>query len=141
MHSIYHNLTIKVATKQVFKAITNPEQLIHWWPLKCKGKPALNEVYNFYFSPEYDWLGEVIQLESNRSFKIKMTQSDKDWLPTTFGFELEKVSNTTLLRFSHTGWQQTNDHYRTTSFCWAMLLNGLKNYCEKGVIIPFEERN
>lgn len=28
-----------------------------------------------------------------------------------------------------------------TNFCSAILLNALKNYLEKGTIIPFEKRN
>ena len=69
-----------------------------------------------------------------------MTNSDADWNPTTFGFTLEERENEVYLRFSHTGWVNNNDELKHSSFCWAMLLNGLKKYVEKGVIIPFEER-
>jgi hypothetical protein len=70
-----------------------------------------------------------------------MTKSDLDWDETTFGFDLEETNNGTLVKFSHMNWPNCNDHFRTASFCWAMLLNGLKNYIEKGIILPFEERS
>lgn len=70
-----------------------------------------------------------------------MTKSDKDWNPTTFGFDLESSDKGTMVNFSHINWPEQNHHFKHSSFCWAILLNGLKNYLEKGVIIPFEERN
>ena len=69
-----------------------------------------------------------------------MTKSDADWNPTAFNFDLERSENNVLVKFWHIGWPEFDMHFRRPSFCWAMLLNGLKNYVEKGIIIPFEER-
>lgn len=139
-YSIYHDLEIKGSIEKIFESITKPEHLINWWPLKCSGIPKENEEYNFYFTPEYDWYGKVVQLENNKSFHISMTSSDADWDPTTFGFDLMQKKEQVLVKFSHIGWPECNDHFRRSSYCWAMLLNGLKNYVEKGIVIPFEER-
>ncbi|MGC1205282.1 MAG: hypothetical protein WA839_10405 [Flavobacteriaceae bacterium] len=70
-----------------------------------------------------------------------MTKSDTDWNPTTFGFDLEETDSGTMLKFSRVNWQEANDHFKHSPFCWALLLNSLKNYLEKGIIIPFKERN
>lgn len=75
-----------------------------------------------------------------KSFHIKMTESDQDWNPTSFGFELEEMGEKVVVKFSHTNWPSCNDHFKISSYCWAILLQGLKNYVEKGVIVPFEER-
>ena len=139
-HSIHHDLEINGSINKIFQTITEPEYLINWWPLKCKGIPKKNEEYNFYFTSEYDWYGKVIKLEMNKSFHIKMTRSNADWNPTSFGFDLEQKNNTVQIKFWHIGWPVCNAHFRRSSFCWAMLLNGLKNYIEKGEIVPFEER-
>jgi len=138
--SIYHSFSIKAAAQQVFDAITIPQHLNNWWSLKSSGKPKLGTKYNFNFTDEYDWYGTVIQVIENQSFFIKMIQSDNDWNSTTFGFELEQASESTLVNFSHTGWLECNTEFKQSSFCWAILLNGLKNYVETGIIIPFEER-
>ncbi|MDY7396700.1 SRPBCC domain-containing protein [Aureibaculum sp. 2210JD6-5] len=138
---IYHDLTINAPIEKVFEAVSDPKHLINWWPLKCEGKPILGSEYNFYFTPEYDWYGKVSGLIPNQSFHIKMTKSDLDWDSTTFGFDLEEQSDNVLLHFFHTGWPERNSHYRVSSFCWAMLLKGLKDYLEKGIILPFEERS
>ena len=139
-YSIHHDLEIKESAGKVFQAVSEPKHLVNWWPLKCSGTPKENEEYNFFFTPEYDWYGGVLKYEKNTSFHIKMTKSEADWNPTSFGFDLEQKNDTTLVKFWHIGWPECNAHFRRSSFCWAMLLNGLKNYVEKGIIIPFEER-
>ena len=139
-YSIYHNLFIKASAKEVFDGISLPEHLNNWWPLKSSGEPKLETEYNLNFTDAYNWYGKVVEVETNKSLFIKMTDSDLDWNPTTFGFRLEAKENGTYLRFSHTGWINNNDELKHSSFCWAMLLNGLKNYVEKGIIVPFEER-
>lgn len=138
--AIYHDLIINSSLAKVFEAITEPDHLVNWWPLKCAGNPEIGGEYNFYFTPEYDWLGQVIEYSHNRAFHIKMTKSDSDWDPTTFGFDIDEVNGNVQLKFWHVGWPACNVHYRRSSFCWAILLNGLKNYIEKGTVVPFEER-
>lgn len=141
-HSIYHNLIIKATPSQVFEAVSAPKHLDNWWTLKSSGEPEVKAVYNLNFTDRYDWYCEVSQCELNKSFHLKMTKSDADWNPTTFGFDLEeREGEQTYLRFFHKDWPKENDHYKFSSFCWAMLLKGLKEYLEKGIIVPFDERN
>lgn len=140
-HTIHHMFVIKAEPDAVFDAISKPELLVQWWPLKCSGKPEIGSIYNFNFTDTYDWFGRVDICKPNESFFICMTKSDADWHDTIFGFELEKTTAGVNVTFSHDGWAQCNDHFKSTSFCWAILLNGLKNYVEKGIVIPFEQRN
>lgn len=140
-YSIYHNLLIKVPPQKVFEGVSLPVHLDNWWTLKSDGFPEMGTSYHLYFSDEYDWYAEVSKCEPNKSLHFKMVKSDADWDPTTFAFDLEEKENGTYLRFAHFGWKETNEHFKIASFCWAMLLNGLKNYLEKEVIVPFEERN
>lgn len=69
-----------------------------------------------------------------------MTKSDEDWDSISFGFDLKQVNNDTQLAFWHKGWPHCNAHFEQSYYCWAILLSGLKNYLEKGIIVPFEER-
>lgn len=138
--AIYHNLLIRATAKQVFDAISLPEHLNNWWSLKSSGKPELHSEYNLNFTDAYNWYGKVVECEPQKSFFIKMTDANQDWNPTTFGFTIEEKENEIYLRFSHTGWPENSDHLKHSSYCWAMLLHGLKNYVEKGIVVPFEER-
>lgn len=139
-YSIHHDLFIKASRKTVFDAVTLPKHLNNWWTNSCSGKPVEGAEYNFYFTPDYDWLGKVVKCHPDQSFHIKMTKSDDDWDPTSFGFDLEELDDGIQLKFWHARWPACNHHFRRSSFCWAILLNGLKNYIEKGIIVPFEER-
>ena len=119
----------------------NQSILIIWWTLKSSGKPELNAEYNLNFTDDYNWYCKVSKLKTNKSIHFKMTKSDADWNSTTFGFDLKETNGGTMIRFSHVNWQDVNHHFKHSSFCWAILLNGLKNYLEEGTIIPFEKRN
>ncbi|MEQ8302695.1 MAG: SRPBCC domain-containing protein [Cyclobacteriaceae bacterium] len=140
-YNIYHSFAVKASPEKVFDAVSLPEQLVQWWPLKCSGKPVYGETYNFYFGEKYDWLGKVVKCEPSKSFHIKMTKSDADWNPTSFGFDLEIMKEGVRLNFFHSNWPSCNQHFKHSSYCWALLLNGLKDYVEKGTVVPFEERN
>ena len=139
--NIYHNFLIKASPEQVFDAVSLPKHLDNWWTLKSSGKPQLDAEYNLNFTDEYDWYCRVSEVKPNQIFYLKMIKSDDDWNPTTFGFDLETTENGTMVKFSHVNWPKDNHHFKHSSFCWALLLNGLKNYLEKGIVIPFEERN
>lgn len=141
MHHIYHNLLIKSDAKKVFDAFTNPIHLNNWWTLTSSGTPVLDSEYNLNFTDQYNWFGTVSKVIENQCFFITMTISDEDWNGTTFGIELENHTEGTYLKFSHKNWQKDNDHFKHSSFCWALLLKGLKDYLEKGIVIPFESRN
>ncbi|NNF32823.1 MAG: SRPBCC domain-containing protein [Saprospiraceae bacterium] len=140
MNAIYHDVFIKSEPSKIYDAISTSQGLNNWWTLKSSGFSRVGEVYNFYFTPEYDWYGEVINADKDVSFYIKMTQADEDWIPTAFGFDFMKVQGGTRIQFWHKGWPECNHHFRRSSWCWAMLLNGLKNYVEKGIVVPFEDR-
>lgn len=139
--TIFHDLVIDSTKEKIFNAISEPEHLVNWWPLKCTGKPEVGEEYNLYFGEPYNWYGSVIAADFPDTFHIKMTLSDPDWDPTSFGFDLESNKDGILVHFWHKNWPACNAHFKTASYCWAILLSGLKNYVEKGEIIPFEKRN
>lgn len=139
--NIYHDLVIKASLQKVFDAVSNPEHLNNWWTKECSGSPELGSEYNFHFYEKYNWFGKVITFQPNHAFYIKMIKADEDWEQTTFGFNLERTDNGTQVRFFHINWTECNHRFRHSSFCWALLLKNLKNYVEKGIIIPFEERD
>jgi hypothetical protein len=80
----------------------------------------------------------VIPFDSE--FELQMSQADADWLGTRVRFRLADSNGKTRVCFAHIGWPQPNDHYRTSSFCWAMYLRILRRYREDGEIVPDESR-
>lgn len=140
MADLFHSFKIKSNAQAVYQTFAYPEHLINWWPQKCQGKPRLGEVYELYFGPQYDWRAQVTKALPNNQFELKMTSADPDWKPTSFGIDLTEKGIYTNVSFYHRNWPEDNDHFKHSNFCWALLLNGMKDYIEKGQIIPFEER-
>ena len=139
--TIYHDLVVKTSRENVFNAFTQPEHLNNWWTLKSSGIPELGAEYNLNFTDKYDWYCKVSKIKPNASLYLKMTKADDDWNPTTFGIELKDHEHGTLIEFTHSKWQVRDHHFKNTSYCWALLLKGLKTYLETSVIVPFEERD
>jgi uncharacterized protein YndB with AHSA1/START domain len=141
MFDIHHNFVVKAPSKKVFEAFCTPQGLDSWWTLQSLGNPEIGNIYTFYFDPEYDWRAEVIHCIPGRELTWKMIRTMEDWKDTKVGFELEEKEGNTHVHFFHLGWAAANEHFGITTFCWGQLLNGLKNYVEKGIIIPHSQRN
>jgi len=140
-YGIYHDLTIGVPSEAVFTAVTSPEGLNSWWTQRAAGQPKVGANYQFYFGPEYDWRAKVIRYQPQQLIYFEMGRSDEDWEGTQLRFQVIPKDGNTLTRFEHVGWTSNNDHFRRTSYCWAIYLKGLKRYLEEGIVLPFEERS
>ncbi len=141
MPDIHHQFQIKSEPGKVFQALSSPTGLNAWWTLESTGIPQLSETYRFYFGPEFDWRAVVTHIVPGTELTWRMTQAMDDWMPTSFGFRLSASAQGTTVDFFHTDWAETSDHFKIACFCWGQLLQGLKDYVEKGTIIPFENRN
>ncbi len=139
-YDIYHTLYIKAGRKEVFDAVSDPKELVKWWPEKCSGEQLLGEIYTYVFTEAYRWKMEVTRYEPGLAFSHAVVSADEDWAPTSFHYELSEHKGMTKLEFSHVNWASLNNHFKHSSWSWAVLLKGLKDYLEKAVVIPFEER-
>lgn len=141
MADILHTVYIHKPTKDVFRAISQGDEFANWWTKMSSGRPALDAKYRFYFSPEYDWKAVMTNCEEDSHIAFQFVEADHDWMDTIMAFKLSNVNGTTRTDFSHRGWRSTNEHFRRSSYCWAMYLNLLKIYVESGQISAFEDRN
>lgn len=140
MADILHNVYIKESPENVFKAISTGEEIQKWWTKRSTGTPVKGNIYELYFSDEYDWAAELIDIEENVKCKWKVITADEDWTNTVFGFHLSEQADRTLVEFYHKDWRETNEHFRRSSYCWAMYIRLLKDYVEEGNITLFDQR-
>ena len=141
MADIFHDFPIKAPIDAVFRAVSTPEGLDSWWSNRTSGELAHGAEYNLWFDPQYDWLAVVSKYVPPTDFELEMTRSSDDWMGTRVGFQLNENEGITHVRFHHTGWPEANDHYRGSSFCWALYLRLLKRYVENGEVVPYQERD
>jgi uncharacterized protein YndB with AHSA1/START domain len=140
MADIFHALPIRATPDRVFQAISTPKGLDTWWTKDCSGRPALGEVYDLGFGPEYAWQARVTQYTVDREFELELTRSDDDWNGTKVGFQLEDRGDRTWLAFHHTGWPQLNEHFRISCTCWASYLRILRRSLEHGEFVQYDDR-
>jgi uncharacterized protein YndB with AHSA1/START domain len=140
MPDIFHYLTIKAPIEKIFESFSTPKGLDIWWSKSSTGKPGLEQVYQLCFGPEYNWSAIVSKYVPGREFELTITDAHADWTNTKVGFSLINKNNWTEVHFYHAGWQQDNEHYRISCYCWAMYLRILKRNLEFGEEVPYEDR-
>jgi uncharacterized protein YndB with AHSA1/START domain len=140
MADIFHHFPIKASRQQVFQAIATPAGLDAWWTKRSSGKAVEGAEYELWFSPEHDWRAVVSRCVPDSEFELEMTRAQEDWLGTRVGLLLNEKDGVTEVRFHHTGWPESNEHYRGSCYCWAMYLRLLKRYVEQGEFVPYEDR-
>jgi uncharacterized protein YndB with AHSA1/START domain len=94
--------------ERVWRALTDPAALADWL-MKSDIKPEPGRRFQFRAKPMPGWRGyvdcEVQQVDEPRRL-VYTWRGDDDWdEPTTVTWELEAVEGGTLLRFSHTNFQ------------------------------------
>ncbi len=140
MTDILHDLPIRAPVSRVYHAVSTPEGLDTWWTARSAGKPQPGAEYQLWFGPEYDWRAVARQCEIDRIFELELTRAMPDWEGTRVSFRLTPTDEGTQLQFTHTGWPATSEHFRISSYCWAMYLRILRRSLEFGESVPFEQR-
>jgi uncharacterized protein YndB with AHSA1/START domain len=140
MADIYHTFRINAPASEVFEAIGSADVVSAWWALTAAGTPGLGEIYDLNFGPGYLWQAEVTIYEPDKRFEWQMIDAQSEWMNTRVGFSLEADEKGTVASFYHTGWPDENDHFKTSSYCWAMYLRIMKRHIECDEFVPYDER-
>ncbi len=140
MADIYHDFPIKAPLSRVFWAVSNPTGLDEWWTKRSSGEQKEGGLYELWFGPEYDWRARVTKWMPGSDFEMEIVRADEDWNGTRVGFHLEDRNGSTMVRFYHLNWPKANEHYRVSSYCWAIYLRILRRYLEHGESVPYEKR-
>ena len=140
MPNIYHHFSIRKSPSKVFENIITAKGLDNWWTKSSEVKPELGGMYVLDFGPGYIWKAVVTKFTPDKIFELEFTEADRDWIGTKVGFMLVPDHDKTNVSFYHTGWTQENQHFKISSYCWAMYLRILKRYTELGEQVPYEKR-
>lgn len=140
MQTVFHKFVIEAPRSKVFAAISNPEGLNSWWSKSCSGVAGPGEVYQLGFGPGFNWRATVSKF-SFTDFELTFTDALDDWIGTRVGFVLEQNNGSTQIEFYHAGWREQSEHFKISSYCWAMYLRLLRRYVELGEVVEYEGRN
>ena len=140
MADILHDFPVAAPPSRVFEMFATPAGLDRWWTLGSSGGGAVGSDVELSFGPPYEWRGRVTRCIPDREYELEMTVAMREWQNTRVGVRLEPSTTGTMVYFRHTGWPHESDHFRTTSYCWAMYLRILKRNLEHGETVPYERR-
>ena len=140
MPDIYHAYPINANPARVFEGIATSKGLDSWWSKNSTGNPSVGAVYVLDFGPEHQWKAVVTKCISDTAFELEFTEAMDDWIGSKVGFVLNHADNLTWVHFYHTGWPELSEHYKISTYCWAMYLRILKRHIEHGESVPYEQR-
>ena len=140
MPDILHDLPIRADIGRVFGAVSTPAGLDTWWTKRAAGAAIPGATWELYFGPEYDWRATVTRCDPPSVFELELIVAADDWIGSRVAFQLEAGAGATQVRFSHRGWPGATEHFRISSYCWAMYLRILRRHLEHGEVVPYEAR-
>ena len=140
MPDIYHHFLVKSSPAKVFENIVTSKGLDNWWTKNSQARPEPGGMYTLDFGSGYIWKAAVRKYQADQIFELEFTEADSDWVGTKVGFELFANVAKTEVHFYHTGWPMENEHFKVSSYCWAMYLRILKRYTELGERVAYEKR-
>lgn len=140
MAKISHTFLIHADREKVFAAVSSPTGLDAWWTKRSAGQPRPASEYELWFGPTHNWRAKVSDISESKTFELLITKADSDWRGSRVRFDLRDEGAGTRVDFTHSGWPKQNDHYRISTYCWAMYLRLLKRYVEHGEKVAYERR-
>jgi uncharacterized protein YndB with AHSA1/START domain len=138
MAVIVKELTIAAAPERVWGALTQPDEIGHWWTNDLNAKPEVGSLAEFRFGEWGDFVlrFEVAELDEGSKVHWISRQGPPHWAGTSVTWQLTPVPNGTKLVFTHEGFAQVDEAYERTRGNWEYFLASLKSYLETGKGTP-----
>lgn len=141
MAHLKHYLLIKSSPEKVYKALTSTEGLGGWWTLEAKTDEQVDGIAEFKFGDRYHNKMKMLKLVPNKTVEWECIKGDKEWIGTTFLFDLEEKEGDTILKFTHGNWKEETKFFASCNYNWGYYLRSLKLYCETGSGTPFSTKS
>jgi len=130
---IWHEILIHASPAELYQAVTDPQQLAHWWTIDVRGKSAVGEKLEFWFSGFRGSVMEVTSLETGQLARWRVIDGGvEDWIGTEVEFRIFQEQGKTLLHFRHSKWKEDAKIFPHCSLGWAIFLLSLKEFVETG---------
>lgn len=139
MATIVQERIIAAAPQRVYNALTQPEEIGHWWTNDLNVTPEVGSLAEFRFGEWGDFVMrfEVAKLEQYERVCWIFRFGPPTWNGTSITWQLAPVQNGTTLLFTQDGFSQVDEAYvNSVRGNWAYFLDSLKSYLETGKGTP-----
>ena len=138
MVAIVKELIIAATPERIWGALTQPDEIGHWWTNDLNATPEVGSLAEFRFGEWGDFVlrFEVAELDEGSNVHWISRQGPPYWAGTSVTWQLAPVHNGTTLVFTHDGFAQVDEGYERTRRNWEYFLDSLKSYLETGKGTP-----
>jgi uncharacterized protein YndB with AHSA1/START domain len=136
--AIVEERTIAATPGRVFNALTQPDEIGHWWTNDLNATPEVGSLAEFRFGEWGDFVlrFEVAELDQDEKVRWVTRKAPVQWVGTSVTWQLTPVPNGTQVIFTHDGFTQVEEAYGQTRGNWQYFLDSLKSYLETGKGTP-----
>ena len=139
MAAIVKELAIAAAPELVWAALTQPDEIGHWWTNDLNATSEVGSLAEFRFGEWGDFVlrFEVAELdEGSKVHWISRLSPMAQWVGTSVTWQLTPIQSGTQVVFTHDGFAQVDEVYEVTRGNWRYFLDSLKSYLETGQGTP-----
>jgi len=135
-------VTVGATPEAVWAALTEPSELMRWFPPLVAGQAGPGEELLFSWGPDVQWRTQIVAWEPGRHLRWRdlpgqATTSDTDQPgapePMAVDWRLEAVGGKVIVRLVQSGFgegESWDDFYDGTDMGWRFFLNALRHYLE-----------
>jgi uncharacterized protein YndB with AHSA1/START domain len=143
---IKQSVVIKSSREVIFKALTNADELVRWFPSRAESDPRVGGRYKLFWdfadaSQNGLQEGEYVEVVPNEKISYTWTA---DSVPTLVAFILSEVNGETTVDLEHSTSQNDADEKKLHddhANQWGFFLMNLKGYLEAGADLRKEKLN
>jgi uncharacterized protein YndB with AHSA1/START domain/quercetin dioxygenase-like cupin family protein len=135
MVAIIRELIIEVTPECVWRALTQVDEIGHWWTNDLNFTAEVGFLAEFRFGEWGDFVlrFEIAELDEGSKMQWLSRRSPVgQWTGTSVTWQLEPIQNGTKLVFTHDGFTGVDEVYEQTRGNWDYFLASLKSYLETG---------
>jgi uncharacterized protein YndB with AHSA1/START domain len=127
-------MEIDASTGAVWKALTDAEELVRWFPLKAEIEPRVGGRYWMSWGAEFDGESRIEIFEPERHLRTtwpSMTKQDGKPTELAVDYHLEAREGRTALRLVHSGFGRGanwDEEYEGVNTGWMFELRSLRHY-------------
>jgi uncharacterized protein YndB with AHSA1/START domain len=121
--SLEKTIEVSATPEQVWKALTDPKELVKWFPLEARVTPGVGGKFFISWGPDMEGEAEIIAWEPGKRIAWKESMA-------TVEFTIEARGGKTLVRmvqsgfFSGEAWE--NEWFESTDYGWGFILLNLQ---------------
>jgi uncharacterized protein YndB with AHSA1/START domain len=131
MADLRHQISVAAQPKAVYDALTSTKGLSSWWTADASADVKVGGKAEFGFGNRRTVFRMTIdELTSGKRVVWSCHGDPEDWQGTILTWDLTSHEESTVVRFSHSGWKETNEMYAICNSSWGELMHRLKDYVE-----------